>query len=178
MERATSTTKTTTGRPRAGRTTTTNSGSGSAPLPSFHYSRYGFALAAQSSRKKSRRENILLRQLRGFPLPQSVTIHRNVPSPALRMGLLTDSNTGAVDYNLNNAPMVYNGMTVPANYGCATAPGGLCDPLGVGLNPLVSNIWSTYEPPVKRGLRPDALRRREYIWGSRATLVPRPPANS
>ena len=42
--------------------------------------------------------------------------------------------------------MVYNGITVPANYGCATAPGGLCDPLGVGLNPLVSQIWTQYEP--------------------------------
>jgi hypothetical protein len=62
------------------------------------------------------------------------------------LGLLTDSSTGLIDYNLNNAPVTYNGQTYAANYGCAGAPGGLCDPLGVGLNPLVSQIWNKYEP--------------------------------
>ncbi|MGA9544329.1 MAG: hypothetical protein WBQ85_12215, partial [Candidatus Sulfotelmatobacter sp.] len=120
---------------------------GSAPLPSFHYSRYGFNIGGPIIPKEILGgKTYFFVNYEGFNFPQSVTIHRNVPSPALRLGLLTDSNTGAVDYNLNNSAVVYNGVTYAANYGCAAAPGGLCDPLGIGLNPLVSNIWSTYEP--------------------------------
>jgi hypothetical protein len=120
---------------------------GSAPLPSFHYSRYGFAIGGPIIPKEILGgKTYFFVNYEGFNFPQSVTVHRDVPSPALRLGLLTDSNTGAVDYNLNNAAVVYNGVTVPANYGCAGAPGGLCDPLGVGLDPLISQIWSTYEP--------------------------------
>jgi hypothetical protein len=125
---------------------------GSAPLPSFHYSRYGAAIGGPILPKEILGgKTYFFFNYEGFNFPQSQTIHRNVPSPALQQGLILDSLTGAVDYNLNNAAVVYNGVTVPANYGCAGTvanpnPGGLCDPLAVGLNPLVSQIWSTYEP--------------------------------
>ena len=125
---------------------------GSAPLPSFHYSRYGGAIGGPIIPKEVLGgKTYFFFNYEGFNFPQSQTIHRNVPSPALQQGLILDSLTGAVDYNLNNAAVVYNGVTVPANYGCAGTvanpnPGGLCDPLGVGLNPLVSQIWSKYEP--------------------------------
>ena len=57
------------------------------------------------------------------------------------------TNLGAVDYNLNPTAVTYNGITYPANYGCT----GSCDPLGMGLNPLVSQIWSQYEPVSNTG---------------------------
>ncbi len=47
----------------------------------------------------------------GFRYPSAQTITRNVPSPALRLGLLTDNTTGLIDYNLNNAPVTFNGTT-------------------------------------------------------------------
>jgi Carboxypeptidase regulatory-like domain len=125
---------------------------GSAPLPSFHYSRYGGAIGGPIIPKEILGgKTYFFFNYEGFNFPQAQTVHRNVPSPALQQGLILDSLTGAVDYNLNNAAVVYNGVSVPANFGCAgTAahpnPGGLCDPLGVGLNPLVSQIWSAYEP--------------------------------
>ncbi len=84
----------------------------------------------------------------GFRYPNSETITRNVPSPALQLGLLTDSANGQIAYNLNNVPVTYKGITYAANSGTGGAYtcGGPCDPLNLGLNPLVSQIWSKYAP--------------------------------
>ena len=112
-------------------------------LPSYHYSRFGAAIGGPIIPKEILGGKTYgFFNYEGFRYPNSETIFRNVPSPALRLGLLTDTTTGAIDYNLNNAPVTYKGVTYPANYGCL----GLCDPLGKGLNPLVSQIWSKYEP--------------------------------
>jgi len=116
-------------------------------LPSFHYSRFGGALGGPiGSKEFLGGRTFFFGNYEGFRYPNSETITRNVPSPALRLGLLTDSSTGNIAYNLNNTPVTYNGVTYAANYGCSGAPGGLCDPLGLGLNPLVQQIWSKYEP--------------------------------
>jgi hypothetical protein len=116
-------------------------------LPSYHYSRFGGAIGGPvSSKNLLGGKTFFFFNYEGFRFPSAQTITRNVPSPALRLGLLTDSSTGAIAYNLNSAPVIYNGTTYPGNYGCAGAPGGLCDPLGLGLNPLVATIWNTYEP--------------------------------
>src|ERR1700733_9695373 len=122
-------------------------GCGHIALPSYHYSRFGGAIGGPLLPKEVLGgKTFFFFNYEGFRYPSSQTIFRNVPSPALRLGLLTDSSTGAIVYNLNNAPVTYNGTTYAANYGCAGAPGGLCDPLGFGLNPLVSQIWNKYEP--------------------------------
>jgi hypothetical protein len=116
------------------------------PIPSFHYSRFGGAIGGPLiPTKVLDTKTFFFVNYEGFRFPNSETINRNVASPALQLGLLTDTTTGAIDYNLNNAPVTYNGVTYPANYGCGAAPGGLCDPLGLGLNPVVSQIWK-YEP--------------------------------
>ncbi len=112
-------------------------------LPSFHYSRFGGAIGGPLIPKDVLGgKTYVFFNYEGFRWPDSETINRNVPSPALRLGLITDSTTGAIDYNLNNAQVTYNGTTYAANYGCT----GPCDPLTLGLNPLVSQIWNTYEP--------------------------------
>ena len=116
-------------------------------LPAYHYSRFGGALGGPLIPKEVLGgKTFFFYNYEGFRYPSSGTIFRNVASPALQLGLLTDTATGQIAYNLNNAPVTYNGTMYPANYGCAAAPGGLCDPLGMGLNPLVSQIWSKYEP--------------------------------
>jgi Carboxypeptidase regulatory-like domain len=124
-------------------------GCGHIPLPSYHYSRFGGAIGGPvTSKNLLGGKTFFFFNYEGFRFPSAQTITRNVPSPALRLGLLTDTSTGAIAYNLNNAPVTYNGTTYAPNYGCAlsVATGGLCDPLGLGLNPLVAKIWNTYEP--------------------------------
>jgi hypothetical protein len=116
-------------------------------LPAYHYSRFGGAIGGPITPKELLGgKSFFFFNYEGFRYPNSQTITRNVPSPALRLGLLTDSSTGAIAYNLNNAPVTFNGITYPANYGCSGAPGGFCDPLHLGINPLVSQIWNKYEP--------------------------------
>src|SRR6202167_1289215 len=101
-------------------------------LPSYHYRRFGGAIGGPLIPKDVLGgKTFFFFNYERFRYPNSETIYRNVPSPALQLGLLTDSKTGAVDYNLNNAPVIYNGTSYAANYGCT----GLCDPLGMGLNP-------------------------------------------
>jgi hypothetical protein len=123
---------------------------GHIPLPSYHYSRFGGAIGGPvTSKNLLGGKTFFFFNYEGFRFPSAQTITRNVPSPALRLGLLSDSTTpGQIDYNLNNAPVTYNGVTYAPNYGCTgnVATGGLCDPLGLGLNPLVAKIWNTYEP--------------------------------
>lgn len=122
------------------------------PLPSFHYSRFGAAVGGPLIPKEVLGgKTYFFGNFEGFRYPNAETITRNVASPALRLGLLTDSTTGAIDYNLNNYPVTYNNIPYPANYGCSAAPGGLCDPLGLGITPVLTNtnhtgIWDKYEP--------------------------------
>jgi len=123
-------------------------------LPSFHYSRFGGAVGGPVHPGQILGgKTFFFVNYEGFRYPNSETIYRNVPSDALKLGLLTDSATGKVAYNLNNTAVTGpDGTLYKANYGCSGAPGGFCDPIAAtspsaaGLNPLVSQIWSKYEP--------------------------------
>jgi hypothetical protein len=95
----------------------------SAPLPSFHYSRYGGAIGGPIIPKEILGgKTYFFFNYEGFNFPQSVTIHRNVPSASLIAGNIVDPVTGV-----------------------STSLASI-DPLGIGLNPLVKQIWTTYEP--------------------------------
>lgn len=119
-------------------------------LPSYHYSRFGGAIGGPLTPKEFLGgKSFFFFNYEGFRYPNSETIFRNVPSPALEAGLLTDSVTGAIDYNLNptTATNPATGMSYAGNYGCS----GPCDPLGIGINPIVQQIWNTYEPASNSG---------------------------
>src|SRR5579859_6897018 len=65
------------------------------------------------------------------------TFTRNVPSALLRQGILQfqDANTGAIDQ--------FNFAAGAPTAQCASGP---CDPRGLGINPIISQIWNKYEP--------------------------------
>lgn len=96
----------------------------SVPLPSFHYNRFGFAIGGPAIPKEILGgKTYAFFNFEGFRWPSnSVTVNRDVPSPNLRLGLITDPVTGTV-YNLKTL-----------------------DPRGIGLNPLVQQVWNKYEP--------------------------------
>jgi hypothetical protein len=107
-------------------------------IPSFHYSRYGASIGGPVLPKEVLGgKTYLFFNYEGFSFPNSETIVRDVPSAALRLGLLTDDATGAL-YNLNPYSVTFNGVTYP---------GTSLDPRGIGINPLVQQIWNKYEPP-------------------------------
>jgi len=107
------------------------------PIPSFHYSRYGGAIGGPVIPKEVLGgKTYFFFNYEAFNFPDSETIVRNVASPTLKLGLLTDDATGAL-YNLNPYSVMYNGVTYP---------GTANDPRGIGINPLVQTIWNKYEP--------------------------------
>src|SRR3984885_5748133 len=108
-------------------------------LPTFHYSRFGGAIGGPLIPKEVLGgKTYFFFNYEGFRFPNSETINRNVPSPAMQAGLLTDPNTGIV-YNLN--PTTVNGV----------APTAGADPRNLGINPLVQQLWSKYEPASNAG---------------------------
>ena len=95
----TNTTKTTTGRRTPGRTTK-QPGHGPHCHTGFpyHYSRFGGAIGGPLIPKEILGgKTYFFFNYEGFRFPNSETITRNVPSPALGLGLLTDSTYLAVD---------------------------------------------------------------------------------
>jgi hypothetical protein len=72
----------------------------------------------------------------GEKYPRSGPITETVPSSTLRAGIVQeyDSSGNIVQYNLATSTQ------------CGPAGGSPCDPRGLGLNPIVNQIWSKYEP--------------------------------
>jgi len=117
-----------------------NSGLGT---PSFHYNRFGGAVGGPIIPKKILGgKTYFFANYQGFRWPNSTTINWSVPSAAMRLGIL---QFGGQLINLNSTPVMYNGqMVAPAQ--CPNSPNGLCDPRGIGINPLISQMWNKYMP--------------------------------
>jgi hypothetical protein len=106
------------------------------PNPSYHYNRFGGAVGGPLiSKKVLGGKTYIFANYEGFRYPNSATIYRAVPSASMRLGLLT---FGGTTYNLN--PMPVNGIAP------AVCPSGPCDPRGLGINPLVQQLWNQNMP--------------------------------
>jgi hypothetical protein len=108
-----------------------NNASGSAQ-PSYHYNRFGAAGGGPIvSKEILGGKTYFFGNYEGFRWKNSQTYEVPVPSANMRLGILTFNG---VNYNLNNG----------TNCGpTGTAP---CDPRGLGINPLVQQLWNTFEP--------------------------------
>ncbi len=71
----------------------------------------------------------------GERYPRSGPFVATVPSATLRAGIIQerDANGNIVQYNLQTGSICGNGTQ-------------MCDPRGIGLNPVVNQIWTKYEP--------------------------------
>ena len=115
------------------------------PLPSTHRNRFGGALGGPLTPKFWGGKTYFFANYEGMRYPNAVTFERAVPSALLRAGVLQipDATGKLVAYNLNPSPVTVNGVTYqPAM--CSTGP---CDPRGIGLNSLVSQVWKTMPLP-------------------------------
>src|SRR6516225_1191158 len=110
------------------------------PIPVYHYNRFGGAIGGPIiSKKVLGGKTYFFGNYEGFRFgTNSVTYERAVPSAAMRLGLLT---FGGTTYNLNPTPVTFNGVTY-APAACPSSPNGLCDPRGLGINPLVQQLWT------------------------------------
>jgi len=110
------------------------------PLPDWHRSRFGGRAGGPILPKFLGGKTYIFGNYEGYRWPNSTTVERAVPSADMRLGLLT---FGGVTYNLNNTPVTSaEGVTYAANANCA----GPCDPRGLGINPLVQQVWTKFMP--------------------------------
>ena len=108
-----------------------NNASGT-PLPSYHYNRAGLAGGGPIIPKSVLGgKTYFFANFEGFWWPGSTTVERLVPSANMRNGILT---FGGKNYNLNTGT------------NCGTSGTAACDPRGLGINPLVQQMWNKFMP--------------------------------
>jgi hypothetical protein len=114
------------------------------PLPKTHKNRFGGVLGGPVLPKLAGGKTYFFANYEGLRFPNNTLEEKTVPSALMRAGVIQVPNSAGVyqAYNLNPTPVAVNGVI----YQPATCGGGLCDPRGLGLNPLVNQIWSKYMP--------------------------------
>ena len=115
---------------------------GGTARPSYHYNRFGGSIGGQVPIKDFLGgKTFIFANYEGFRWPNQATTTRATPSADMRLGLLTDVNTGTV-YNLNPyAVTSAEGINYAGNAGCSGFTGGVCDPQGLGISPTVQAMW-------------------------------------
>ncbi len=106
------------------------------PKPSSRYNRFGGSLGGPLLPTEWGGKTYFYANYEGFRWPQNAIYERDVPSAAMQEGTLKfyDANGVVQSYNLN-------GTT-----GCGPTGTNACDPLGIGINPYVQEMWSQYLP--------------------------------
>jgi hypothetical protein len=100
--------------------------------PIYHYNRFGASGGGPIIKKELLGgKTYFFANYEGFRWNNSMTYHMAVPSDNMRNGILTFNG---IDYNLNTGT------------NCGAAGNVQCDPRGLGINPLVKQMWDTYEP--------------------------------
>ena len=108
-----------------------NNSSGT-PLPSYHYNRFGASGGGPIVPKSILGgKTYFFANYEGFRWPSSATVEMVVPTALMRQGILT---FGGVQYNLATGT------------NCGASGTVACDPRGIGINPLVQQMWNTFEP--------------------------------
>jgi hypothetical protein len=115
------------------------------PLPSTHQNRFGAAVGGPILPSFLGGKTYFFADYEGRRFPNVSTYERLVPSALLRAGVIQiPTGNSATAYNINPFPVTVNGVT----YQPAVCGAGACDPRAIGLNPVVSQLWSKFEPAV------------------------------
>ena len=109
------------------------------PLPSTHRNRFGVAVGGPMAPKFWGGKTYFFFNYEGMRFPNTISFERYTPTQLMRAGVIqvADSAGNYQPYNLNPFPLTVAGKT----YQPAQCGGGPCDPRGIGLNPIVSQIW-------------------------------------
>lgn len=138
------------------------------PLVSNHRDRFGAALGGPLVPYKFLGgKTYFFFNYEGSRFPNATTYERDVPTALMRDGVIQVANSAGqyVPYNLNPFAVTVGGVTYP---------GSSLDPRGIGLNPIVSEIWNKYMPlpndPNYGGTGADGYNTQGYLSTIRAPL--------
>ena len=132
------------------------------PTPIGHQNRFGASLGGQLIPKRLLGgKTYFFFDYEGRRFPQVESFERVTPTPLMRLGVIQVLNSANqyVAYNLTPNPVTYNGVT----YAPATCPAGACDPRGLGLNPIVSQIWNKQMPLPNDSQAGDKVNTQGYL---------------
>src|SRR5215472_2942081 len=135
---------------------------GFTPLPSRHQNRFGASAGGPVLPFNFLGgKTYIFGFYQGVRFPNITSFERSTPSALLRAGVIQVQNSSSspitlngvsyapnawMPFNLNPSPVTVNGVTYqPANV-CGSAGNQPCDPRGIGLNPIVNQLWSQYMP--------------------------------
>jgi hypothetical protein len=106
------------------------------PKPLVHSNRFGGAIGGPMTPTVWGGKTYFYFNYEGYRYPRSATTEMGVPSATLRAGILQfrDASGNLVQYNMQTSTA------------CGATGGMPCDPRGIGLNPVVNEIWSKYVP--------------------------------
>jgi len=118
------------------------------PLPSFHYNRFGGAGGGPIIKKDILGgKTYFFANYEGFRWNNSESIERAVPSADMRNGILHfNVCNAACQADPVGSPAVPTVFNLKTGMNCGPAGNAPCDPRGIGINPLVSQLWNKYEP--------------------------------
>jgi len=127
--------------------------------PSSHFSRFGATAGGKIPHVNFLGGGwFIFGNYEGFRFPQSSVFEENFPLPSMRAGII---HLAGQTINLNPSAVVdpgcgtvttgckvtaANGYTPGASITTTACPSGPCDPRGLGVNSVVSTLWSTYLP--------------------------------
>jgi len=115
------------------------------PLPATHRNRFGGALGGPLTPKFWGGKTYFFANYEGMRYPNAVSFERSDPTALLRLGVIMLPNSAGTltGYNMNPTPVTYQGVT----YQPAMCNGQLCDPRGLGINPIVQQVWNKMPLP-------------------------------
>ncbi len=121
--------------------------------PKAHYNRFGGSLGGPILPDFLGGKTYFYMNYEGERYPRSGPFQTVVPSDLLRQGIfqVRDANGNPVQYNLKTMAM------------CGANGNSQCDPRGLGMSPVISQLWNTYEPPPTNNSCGDHLNTECFI---------------
>src|SRR5580658_470292 len=118
------------------------------PEPDYHYSRFGASGGGPIIPKEILGgKTYFFANYEGFRWPDSSTYETIVPTPSLRAGIITlPVCTGTCLSTTSPTPPVNTAFNLNTGANCGPSGAAACDPRGIGINPLVQQMWTKYEP--------------------------------
>jgi hypothetical protein len=139
-------------------------------FPKNHRSRFGGALGGPMLPKPFLGGKwFFFANYEGLRYPNAQVYHATVPSAAMREGIIQVPNSAGtyVPYNLTSNTIMFNGAPLAP----AMCPAGACDPRGIGVNPIVNDIWSQQMPLENNPLGGDTYNTQQFLGSVREPLT-------